>query len=71
MSAMDMDGSDPEFYEEVDFEMVDDRGAQATLECPACGFVFEVDAHTDLNLEWDRTKMAMVAKCPICQRKQR
>ena len=60
MSAMDMDlppEPEGEFNEdEVDFEIVDDRGTQATLECPACGFVFDVDAHTDLNLEWCRPK---------------
>ena len=72
MSSMDMDGPRPEEYgDDVNFEIVDDRGAQATLECPACGFVFDIDAYTSLNLEWSRPKKALVAICPICQRRQK
>jgi len=70
---MDMGGQRPpdEFGEEVEFEVVEDRGAQATLCCPACGFEFDVDAHTEQNLEWSRPKKAMIAVCPICQRRQK
>ena len=57
--------------EEVEFIVVDERGAQATLECPGCGLIFEVDAYTSLNLEWSRPQKAMVAKCPVCNRRQR
>lgn len=62
---------EPEDYgDEVEFEILEDRGASATLECPACGFVFNIDAHTEENLQWDRPKKAFIAVCPICQRKQ-
>ncbi len=71
MSTMDMDGPPEDFSGDVNFEIVEERGWQATLECPACGFVFDVDAHTNANLEWCRKKKAMLAVCPICQRRQR
>ena len=70
MSTADM--QEPEdFGREVDFEIIENRGAQATLECPACGFVFDVDARGELNLEWSKKQRALVAMCPICKRKQR
>jgi uncharacterized Zn finger protein len=76
MSVMGTEGPEPEefgeeFGEEVEFEMIEDRGTQATIECPACGFIFDIDAHTNLNLEWNRPKKAMICVCPICQRRQK
>jgi uncharacterized C2H2 Zn-finger protein len=56
--------------ERVDFEIVEDRGSSSTLKCPVCAFVFDVNAHTHLNLEWDRAQFYMVAVCPSCKRKQ-
>lgn len=72
MSFM-MDGDQPpdEFGEEVEFTIVEDRGPQATLECPACAFVFDVDAHTEENLQWNKKQRALLAVCPICQRRQK
>ena len=66
---LEMEGEEPEeFGERVVFEMVDDRGHAATLECPACGFVFDVDAYTQENLQWEEPDY--VACCPICKRKE-
>jgi rubredoxin len=69
--SLDMDGPAPmEFGDRVEFEVLEERGQSATLECPACGFVFDVDIRTGDNLEWDRPNKCMAAVCPVCQRMQ-
>jgi hypothetical protein len=55
---------------EAEFIILDDRGAQNTLECPRCGNEFDIDAMTELNLVWNWKQMAFVAKCPLCGTQQ-
>ena len=52
--------------ERVDFVTIESLGAQETLACPKCGCVFDIDAHSELNLVHDRAYKGMVAKCPDC-----
>jgi len=54
----------------VNFVMVEDRGAQNTLACPACGTIFDVDAHTQENLIWSKEYKGVVAQCPDCKATQ-
>ncbi len=52
--------------ERVEFVIVESHGAEETLACPKCGCVFDVDAHTEENLIFDRAYKGLVAKCPDC-----
>lgn len=54
----------------VNFVMVEDRGAQNTLACLACGTIFDVDAHTQENLIWSKEYKGVVAQCPDCKATQ-
>lgn len=54
----------------VNFVMVEDRGAQNTLACPACGKIFDIDAHTQENLVWSKEYKGVVAQCPDCKATQ-
>lgn len=55
---------------EANFIIVDDRGAQNTLECPRCGCEFDVDAMDEENLIWSWKQMAFIAVCPLCGTQQ-
>ena len=55
---------------EAEFKLLEDRGIENTLECPRCGCVFDVNALTHENLIWAKTKMADIAKCPLCGTQQ-
>jgi hypothetical protein len=55
---------------ETEFEIVIECGISATLKCE-CGHVFDVDAHTNENLQWDKPKLAYIAVCPVCYRRQK
>ena len=50
----------------VEFVIVDTCGAQETLACPICGSIFDIDAHSNKNLIFDREYKGVVAKCPDC-----
>ena len=52
--------------ERVDFVIIDTEGHHETLACPNCGNIFDVDAHTDENLIFDKDYKGFVAKCPDC-----
>lgn len=51
---------------QVNFVVVEDRGAENTLACPACGKIFDVNARSQENLIWCDRYMGLVAKCPDC-----
>lgn len=54
-------------WERVDFVIVDDsQGYVNTLACPKCGNIFDINAHTNENLAFDREFKGMVARCPDC-----
>ncbi len=55
---------------EANFDVLEDRGTQNTLECPRCTCVFEVDAITEENLIWSCKQMAIIAVCPLCGTQQ-
>jgi uncharacterized Zn finger protein len=57
--------------EKVDFVIIDSNGPHETLACPNCGNIFDVDAHTEENLVWDKEYMGLLAKCPDCGRLQK
>ena len=52
--------------ESVDFVIIESKGIHETLACPKCGKIFDIDAHTEENLIWDRAYKGLVAKCPDC-----
>jgi uncharacterized C2H2 Zn-finger protein len=52
--------------ERVEFVIVETNGAHETLACPKCGAIFDVDAHTEENLVFDKTYIGYIAKCPDC-----
>ena len=50
----------------VDFVTIESMGAEEVLACPECGCVFDVDAHSQENLIFDKAYKGLVAKCPDC-----
>lgn len=55
---------------EAEFKILEDRKTENTLECPRCGYEFDIDAMTCENLVWVKAKMAYVAQCPLCATQQ-
>jgi uncharacterized C2H2 Zn-finger protein len=55
----------------VDFVIIDTDGTHETLACPNCGCVFDIDAHSEENLVFDKIYKGYVAKCPDCKSMQK
>jgi hypothetical protein len=45
---------------------LDERGPEATLECPRCGYEFDVNAYTGESLIIDQQTKTQRALCPLC-----
>ena len=57
--------------ERVDFVTIESDGPHETLACPKCGSIFDVDAHTEENLVFDKAYKGLVAQCPDCKSLQK
>jgi hypothetical protein len=51
---------------EATFTLLEERGPEAILECPRCGYEFEVNAYTGENLVIDCLRGRQLAVCPLC-----
>jgi transcription elongation factor Elf1 len=51
---------------EATFLILEEEGPGATLECPRCGYEFEVNSYTGENLCIDPERKRQLAVCPLC-----
>ena len=49
------------------FYVLENRGGWSKLRCKECSCVFEVNVHTEKNLEFDEEDCFYKSVCPNCQ----
>jgi hypothetical protein len=50
----------------ANFEVLEEDGPEAILECPCCGWQFAVNAYTGENMAFDSQNKTVRETCPLC-----